>query len=76
MARSVEITTPIPTLEEVGDSLGLSKARRSRLLSIVRNSNPRDLVVHSNKSGGFVTRSKGSSGGKSAGGKSTVRTKS
>ncbi len=37
MARSVEITTPIPTLDEVGDRLGMSQARRTRLLEIMRN---------------------------------------
>jgi hypothetical protein len=31
MARSVKITTPIPTLEEFGERLGLSKARRRSL---------------------------------------------
>jgi len=31
MARSVTITTPIPSLEEFGDGLGLSKARQRSL---------------------------------------------
>jgi hypothetical protein len=31
MARPVKITTPIPTLEEFGNRLGLSKARRRSL---------------------------------------------
>jgi hypothetical protein len=38
MARSVEITTPIPTLDEIGDRLGMSQARRTRLLKIIHNS--------------------------------------
>jgi hypothetical protein len=38
MARSVEITTPIPTLDEIGDRLGISQARRARLLRIMQNS--------------------------------------
>jgi hypothetical protein len=38
MARSVDITTPIPTLDEIGDRLGMSQARRTRVLKIVRNS--------------------------------------
>ena len=38
MARSVEITTPIPTLNEIGDRLGISQARRARLLRIMENS--------------------------------------
>jgi len=35
MVRSVKITTPIPTLEEFGKSLGLSKARQKSLVRIV-----------------------------------------
>ena len=34
MARSVKITTPVPTLEEFGKRLGLSKARRRSLAPI------------------------------------------
>lgn len=34
MARSVRIKTPIPTLEEFGEKLGLSKARRRTLAPI------------------------------------------
>jgi hypothetical protein len=36
MARSVNITTPVPTLEEFGKSLGLSKRRQDSLLRLVR----------------------------------------
>lgn len=36
MGRSVNITTPIPTLEEVGKRLKMSKARQQRLIEIVR----------------------------------------
>ncbi len=36
MARHVNITTPIPTLEEFGKSLGLSKRRQDSLLRIVK----------------------------------------
>jgi hypothetical protein len=36
MARSVTISTPVPTLEEFGKSLGLSKSRRDSLLRLVR----------------------------------------
>jgi hypothetical protein len=36
MARSVHITTPIPTLEEFGKSLGLSKSRQDSLVRLVR----------------------------------------
>ena len=38
MVRSVKITTPIPTLEEFGSSLGLSKARQKALLQIMTGS--------------------------------------
>jgi Uncharacterized protein conserved in bacteria (DUF2188) len=31
MARSVKVVTPIPTLEEFGENLGLSKARQKSL---------------------------------------------
>jgi hypothetical protein len=41
MARSANITTPIPTLEELGDRLGLSKARQESLLHIFK----RDAVA-------------------------------
>ena len=36
LARTVHITTPIPTLEEFGKSLGLSKTRQASLLRLVR----------------------------------------
>jgi hypothetical protein len=35
MMRSVKITTPIPTLEEFGERLGLSKARQKALMQII-----------------------------------------
>jgi hypothetical protein len=47
MARSVTISTPVPTLDEFGKSLGLSKSRRDSLLKLVR----RNSV-----SGRFVTK--------------------
>jgi hypothetical protein len=50
MARSVIISTPVPTLEEFGKSLGLTKTRRESLLKLVR----RDAV-----SGQFVGRKRG-----------------
>jgi hypothetical protein len=36
MARSVTISTPVPSLEEFGKSLGLSKTRQDSLLKLVR----------------------------------------
>jgi len=38
MVRSVKITTPIPSLEEFGRSLGLSKARQRALMQIMTGS--------------------------------------
>jgi hypothetical protein len=35
MARSVKISTPIPSVEEVGKRLGLSKTRQNSLLRII-----------------------------------------
>jgi hypothetical protein len=45
MGRSVTITTPIPTLEEVGKRLKMSKARQRRLIEIVRGSAPVQFSV-------------------------------
>ena len=36
MARSVQITTPIPSLKEFGESLGLSKRRQDSLIRLVK----------------------------------------
>jgi hypothetical protein len=36
VARSVRITTPIPTLEEFGKSLGISKSRQDSLIRLVK----------------------------------------
>ncbi len=36
MPRSVTISTPVPTLEGLGESLGLSKRRQGVLLRLVR----------------------------------------
>jgi len=36
MARSVQITTPIPTLQEFGESLGMSKSRQDSLIRLVK----------------------------------------
>jgi hypothetical protein len=40
MGRSVYITTPIPTLDEIGKRLKMSKARQRRLIEIVTSSAP------------------------------------
>jgi hypothetical protein len=50
MGHSVHITTPIPTLEEVGKRLKMSKARQERLIEIVRSSKTgRILERHSHR---------------------------
>lgn len=36
MGRSVQITTPIPTLKEYGESLGISKTRQASLIRLVK----------------------------------------
>lgn len=36
MGRSVQITTPIPTAEEIAERLGLSEKRQKMLFSIVQ----------------------------------------
>ncbi len=53
MARSVSISTPIPTLEEFGKSLGISKKRQDSLLRVVRRDS---------KSGQLVERKRDSVG--------------
>jgi hypothetical protein len=65
MARSVEITTPIPTLDEIGDRLGMSQARRTRVLKIIRNS-----------SAGEFTKSRTGTTSARAGKKAAARKKS
>lgn len=40
MVRSVKITTPIPSLEEFGKSLGISKARQRSLIQIMTGNRP------------------------------------
>jgi hypothetical protein len=45
MARSVTISTPIPTLEEFGKSLGLSKSRQNSLLRLVRRDDKNGRVI-------------------------------
>ena len=51
MARSVKVVTPIPTLEELGENLGLSKARQKSL-------NP--LFVERRPQGDYAIRRRGS----------------
>jgi hypothetical protein len=47
MTRSVTVTTPIPTLEELGAELGMSKARQ-------RSLNP--IYVERRPQGGYAVR--------------------
>jgi hypothetical protein len=65
MARSVKISTRIPTLDEFGSSLGLSKKRQDSLLRVVHRSDKdgrfserhRDVSI-SDKKGSAAFRSK------------------
>ena len=52
MRKFVTITTPIPTLEEVGKSLKMSKARQKRLIEIMRSPAPRRPSVRQKDSAG------------------------
>ena len=59
MGRSVNITTPMPTLEEFGKSLGLSKRRQDSLLRLVRRDSASGSFLsgrhtHSSKTSGIV----------------------
>ena len=51
MARPVRVTTPVPTLEEFGENLGLSKARQKSL-------NP--IFVERRPQGDYSIRRRGS----------------
>lgn len=55
MSRSVEVTTPIPSAEEIAERLGVGAERQKMLLSIVRHRS--SISVHRNsRSGRFVSR--------------------
>ena len=54
MGRSVYITTPIPTLDEVGKSLKMSKARQQRLIEIVTSSAPVRFSVRRRDASGSI----------------------
>jgi hypothetical protein len=54
MSRSVYITTPIPTLDEVGKSLKMSKARQQRLIEIVTSSAPVRFSVRRRDASGSI----------------------
>jgi len=55
---SVTITTPIPTLEEVGKRLNMSKARQQRLIEIVRGSRNGQLSERRRNVSGSLFESK------------------
>jgi hypothetical protein len=60
MPRSVTLTTPIPTLEEIRTSYGVSKARMRELLRIMEGDGHRSSRSRSpnGHSAGMVERSK------------------
>jgi hypothetical protein len=45
MTHQVIITTPVPSLEEFGKSLGLSKARQKSIMQIMMDGNHRSVVT-------------------------------
>ena len=60
MARSVTISTPVPTLEEFGESLGISKARQNSLLRLVkRDSKTGQFVMHRRAGTSTTAKEKG-----------------
>lgn len=58
--NSVEITTPIPSIEEVGESLGIDKARQQSIIQIVKKADPkiRYFAVKPKKSGSLAIKKK------------------
>jgi hypothetical protein len=54
MARSVKITTPIPTLEEVAKDLGIGKVRQAAIIRIM-NSDKGSFSGRSRNSNGLLT---------------------
>jgi len=63
MGRSVYITTPIPTLDEVGKSLKMTKARQQRLIEIVTGNAPVKSSVRHRTAGGPITARLGNRNG-------------
>jgi len=63
MGRSVIITTPIPTLEEVGKRLKMSKTRQRRLIQIVTGAAPGQSSVRHRDASGPVSERSGSRNG-------------
>lgn len=55
MARYVTITTPMPTLDELGKELGLTKARQKSLIRLVEKASTRS---------GFILRKRKASSSK------------
>ena len=54
-SRAVKITTPIPTLQQVGERLGLSKSRQNAVLSIVRRDSTEGMYVERTRAGRRVS---------------------
>ncbi|WP_420236534.1 hypothetical protein ACOBR2_12970 [Telmatobacter bradus] len=54
MVRTVRITTPMPTLEEFGKMLGLSKKRQKSLALIVKGSENERASKNARKSSSTV----------------------
>jgi hypothetical protein len=54
-SRAVKITTPIPTLEQVGERLGISKSRQNTVLSIGRRDSTTGEFVERSRNDGRMT---------------------
>jgi Uncharacterized protein conserved in bacteria (DUF2188) len=56
MARSVKITTPLPTLEEFGEALGLSKSRIRSLAPIFIERRDGGYIIERRDAGDYAVR--------------------
>jgi hypothetical protein len=59
MARSVTISTPVPTLEEFGKSLGLSKSRQDSLLRLVRRDSKSGVILERHRDSSEASKERG-----------------
>lgn len=57
-SRRAIITTPIPTLDELGKRLGVSKARQREIISIVRGEKTGDIQLYRDETKGSVPHRK------------------
>jgi hypothetical protein len=67
MAHSVIITTPMPTLDEIGKELGLTRAEQDFLIRLVDEKGSRRREVHAPKSRSASSRTTKTVANKKAG---------